>query len=95
MIDSGVERKAIKMSLRTVSIYVNKSIFGRIVNLKFQRQDSSIPDPSTSPPAMSLPASSPLASDPSGEAVPRSNSPSSVPSRVETDAQESNEGDSV
>ena len=89
MIDSGVERKAIKMSLRTVSIYVDKSIFGRIVNSKFQRQECSIPDPPTSPPSMPSPTSSPPTSNSSGEAVPKSSSASSVSPLG------SNEGDSV
>ena len=95
MIDSGVERKAIKMSLRTVSIYVHNSVFGRIVNLQFQRQINNIPDQLTFPAAMPFSASNSLTSDPSGEDAPRSNSSSSVPSLVEADAQESNQGDSV
>ena len=95
LINSGVERKDIKMSLHTASIYVSNLLYGRIVSSTFQRQDGSIPVPATSSSALPVSTPNPPTYVPFNEPVSDSHHPSSVPSSVEADAQESVEGDSV
>ena len=95
LINSGVERKDIKMSLHTASIYVSNLLYGRIVSSTFQRQDSSIPVPATSSSALPVSTPNPPTYVPFNEPVSDSHHTSSVPSSVEADAQESVDGDSA
>ena len=92
LIDSGVERKNIRMSLRNASIYVNKSLFGRIVSSTFQRLDSNNLLPSSTSSALPISAPNSLTFVPTTTPVPDSHHAPYASSTVEANIQEDAEG---
>ena len=92
MIESGVERKNIRMSLHNAPIYVNKSLFGHIISSTFQRLDSSKLVASFTSSASTISTPNSATSIPITASVLDSHNTSYAPSTVEANTQESPEG---